>query len=122
MFLIGILVFLGIVKGITSFIWGVELIKDDVIVEDKQLLANLEELGIGVGTRKAKINPARLSNELMIKRNEFSWIGVEVTGMKLRLKLVEKVIFANADAVFWHLRLYSSADFKVFQLYKTRNP
>jgi len=91
-FLIGILVFLGIVKGITSFIWGVEFVKDEVVVEDKTLLADLEELGFGPGTLKAKINPAKLANELMIRRGEFSWIGVEVTGMKLRLKLVEKVL------------------------------
>lgn len=90
-FLIGILMFLGIVKAITSFIWSVEFIKEESVFEDKRLISELEELGIGRGTLKSNVNPSKLSNELMIRCNEFSWIGVEMTGMKLQIKLVEKV-------------------------------
>lgn len=90
-FLLGILLFLCIVKGITAFIWSVEVIKDGVAFEDKLMVAQLEELGVGFGTLKSKLNLRKLANDVLIKREDLSWVGFDVSGLKLRVKVVEKV-------------------------------
>lgn len=96
-FLIGILLFLCIVKGITSFIWSIEVVKNGTVVEDKLMLTQLEELGVHAGTLKYGLDFRKLANEVLIKRDDLSWVGFDMTGMKLRVKVVDKVLIPERN-------------------------
>ena len=72
----------------SQYIWNI-----DIIVEDDLFLENIEkdieELGIKKGIRKSQINTTETINELRLKRNDISWLGIDLKGTNLILKAVK---------------------------------
>ncbi|MCI9063396.1 MAG: sporulation protein YqfD [Clostridia bacterium] len=72
----------------SKYIWNI-----DVIVEDNLEIANirtdLEELGLKKGIRKSEVKTGEIINELRLKRNDISWLGIDVQGTNLIVKIVK---------------------------------
>ena len=88
-FIVGLILFFVCIKISGLFVWNVEIVGNETI-KDKEILAELENIGIKKWVLKSKLDASKLSNQLMIKRNDLSWVGIEIDGIKVNVKIVEK--------------------------------
>lgn len=88
-FAIGIVLFLVLIKLSGLFIWQVDIVGNVSPISD-EILAQVEELGVKRGTLKNEINIREMANKLMVKRSDLSWVGIEIDGMRLKVRVVEK--------------------------------
>lgn len=93
-FIIGALLFFALIKLNGLFIWNIEVIGAESDIS-KEILAELDEIGIRYGIKKKNIDVNNISSKLMIKRSDLSWVGVEIDGMRLKVKIVEKAKVPN---------------------------
>ena len=87
-FIISLMIIL-IVLGISSnYVWNIE-----IQIEENQKLENLEsdinESGLIIGTRKGKIDTKEIVNQIRLKRNDISWIGIDLKGTNAIVKVVK---------------------------------
>ena len=72
----------------SNYIWNI-----DISIEDNQTLKNIEqdinEAGLVVGKNKSKINTKEIINTVSLKRNDVSWIGIELKGTNAIVKIVK---------------------------------
>lgn len=72
----------------SNYIWNVE-----IQVEDNLELTNIEEdiqeAGLEVGTLKSKINTQEIVNKIRLKRDDISWIGINLKGTNAIVKAVK---------------------------------
>ena len=72
----------------SNYIWNI-----DISIEDNQTLKNIEqdinEAGLVVGKNKSKINTKEIINTVRLKRNDVSWIGIELKGTNAIVKIVK---------------------------------
>lgn len=88
-FAIGIVLFLVFIKLSGLFVWQVDVVGNVSPISD-EILAQVEELGVKRGTLKSEINIRDMASKLMVKRSDLSWVGVEIDGMRLKVRVVEK--------------------------------
>lgn len=84
-FLIIVLIF---IYSSSKFIWNVELQSENNI-QIENLIEDLSDLGLKKGARKAKIDTDKLVNEIRLKRNDISWIGIDIKGTNAIVKVVK---------------------------------
>ena len=72
----------------TRFIWNIE-----IIVQDCENLENIEEdlynSGLIVGKKKKDIDTNVIINQIRLKRNDISWIGININGTNAVVKIVK---------------------------------
>ena len=72
----------------SSYIWNIQ-----INIENNLQLDNIEEdlatLGLKRGIKKANIKTDKLVNEIRLKRNDISWIGIEIKGTNAIVKIVK---------------------------------
>jgi len=88
-FVIGVILFFVCIKLAGLFVWNVEVIGNEFI-ESREILSELEMLGVKKWVLKSRLDVNKLSNQLMIKRDDLSWVGIEIDGIKVNIKVVEK--------------------------------
>lgn len=88
-FVLGFLFFLVGIKISSMFVWSID-ISGNVMIDDVSILDTLEELGVKKGIRKADISVRELANLFMIKRDDVSWVGIDIDGIRLKVKIAEK--------------------------------
>lgn len=93
-FVVGVILFFVLIKISGLFIWQVDVI-GDTLVSKKQIVMQVEELGVKAGTKKSSIDIKDLASKLMVKRDDLSWVGVEIDGMRLKVRVVEKAKVPN---------------------------
>ena len=86
---LGTLVFIILLIGIsTNFIWNIS-----IVVDGSEQLENIEndilEAGIKVGMKKSEVNIQETINKIRFKRNDISWIGIEIKGTNVIVKVVK---------------------------------
>lgn len=89
-FIIGFLVFLAIIKITTLFIWRIEISGNNSGIED-EIVKQIYDMGYPIGTLKSKVDVNKLANLIMIGRRDLSWVGIDIEGTKMKVKVVEKV-------------------------------
>lgn len=89
-FAVGVVLFLAFIKLSGLFIWQIDVVGNTSPISD-EIVAQVEELGVKRGTLKSKINIREMASKLMVKRSDLSWVGVEIDGMRLKVRVVEKV-------------------------------
>lgn len=110
-FAITVLVIAILIFGLTRFIWNIEINCEEEINRN-EILSILKSNGIDEGIYKGKIDTEKAINNMYLKTDEFSWIGMEIKGTNLIINLVkaekkpEEIksdepcnIIANKDAV-----------------------
>jgi similar to stage IV sporulation protein len=85
----GIIVFIGLLYILGSFVWTVELIGLEHIPRD-QVLQALHEVGLRPGALRRSIDIPEVEHHLLARISLLSWAGVELRGTSARVSLVEK--------------------------------
>lgn len=83
------LIIIAIIIYVSSrYVWNIE-----VHVEENLIINNIEEdlasLGLKRGILKSKIKTDKIINELRLKRNDISWIGIDLKGTNAIIKIVK---------------------------------
>ena len=86
---LGTLIFIILLIGIsTNFIWNIS-----IVVDGSEQLENIEndilEAGIRVGMKKSEVNIQETINKIRFKRNDISWMGIEIKGTNVIVKVVK---------------------------------
>lgn len=61
---------------------------EEIIAKKKEIFKLLKEEGIRVGILKKKIKIEKVINDIRMKRNDISWIGIRIDGCKLTIEIV----------------------------------
>ena len=84
-FLLAIIVVIAISS---NFIWNIQIeAQDDE--EFENIEQDLEEVGLKVGTAKSEIDTKEIMNKLRLKRDDIAWVGMELKGTNMIVKLVK---------------------------------
>ena len=87
-FVIGLIAILLIIFGTSNFVWNIEVVGNEKINKD-ELIQELKEQGLEIGTQKRKINKNEIINTIRLKRNDVSWVGINIKGTNVTVKIVE---------------------------------
>lgn len=90
-FLLGILMFLTILKVLTSLIWNINIIGANNI-DEKELIAELYELGLKKYSFKKDIDTFYINYKMMIQRDDIAFITIKFDGVNANVEIVEKVL------------------------------
>ena len=72
----------------SKYVWNVEVhVEDNLQIE--QVAEDLADLGLKKGVLKSKIKTDKLINEFRLKRNDVSWIGIDLKGTNAIVKIVK---------------------------------
>ena len=72
----------------SKYVWNIEVqVEDNLQIE--QIEEDLADLGLKKGVLKSKIETEKLINELRLKRNDISWIGIDLKGTNVIVKAVK---------------------------------
>lgn len=93
-FVIGFVLFLLICFICSLFVWKVEVTGNDKI-QVEEVIAQLKECGLNTGKIKYLVNADDVVEQMMIKRDDLAWIGIEIEGTKAEVKIVEKVMIPD---------------------------
>lgn len=88
--LIGAAVFLGILFGLSQFVWNIE-IEGNTVTSTQQILSALSELGVRSGMWKGNVHPAVLEQELTLYVPSLAQVAVRFQGSDIVLEVREKV-------------------------------
>lgn len=72
----------------SNFIWNIE-IRGLENIDDKEFIQTLTEEGLEIGKYKNKINTNEVINNIRLKRNDISWISINLKGTNAIVSVVE---------------------------------
>lgn len=73
----------------STFIWKIE-ITGNTYLTDEEIISALKNSGIYVGKNKTFINKKDVISDMRVAVPDLSWIGIEMDGTKVVVKVVEK--------------------------------
>lgn len=74
--------------ALSQFIWNIK-IEGNEKIESSQITQILENKGIKLGTAKRNIDKQKIINEIRLERSDIAWIGIDIEGTNLIVKIVE---------------------------------
>lgn len=74
--------------ALSQFIWNIK-IEGNEKIESSQITQILENKGIKLGTVKRNIDKQKIINEIRLERSDIAWIGIDIEGTNLIVKIVE---------------------------------
>lgn len=87
-FLLSLIIIMIALYTSSNYVWNIE-----IQIEDNLELANIEkdiqEAGLEIGTLKSKINTQEIANKIRLKRDDLSWIGINIEGTNAIVKAVK---------------------------------
>ena len=75
-FILLVLIFVGLMLE-SRFVWNIE-IEGLNRIDKQEILSNLSELGLNVGTLKSKINTKEIINQIRLKRDDIAWMNIDL--------------------------------------------
>ena len=87
-FVITLLVVTILIGISTKYVWNIN-IQIDSNMEMIGIEEDVKEAGLNVGMKKEKINVQEITNKIRLKRNDISWIGIELKGTNAIVKVVK---------------------------------
>lgn len=75
----------------SMFIWQIN-ITGNTTIQTQKILNKLKDSGIYVGKFKIGLSKKEVINKLRVSMPELSWAGIEVSGVKANVEVVEKTI------------------------------
>lgn len=87
-FLIALAIIAVFMIFITRFVWNIEITGENNIPQE-EIRALLSENGIGVGKLKNSFNLDKVINKIRMERKDISWIGIDIKGTNLIVKINE---------------------------------
>lgn len=93
-FLFSLILLISIV--LSTFILRIE-IEGNESIQEEQILMALKESGLYVGKNKLGLNKKEITNLLRLNISDISWAGIDISGTKAKVKIVEKVRLDEKD-------------------------
>ena len=84
--LCGAVMFCVILAVMPNFVWSIEVNSDGSIGE-QQVIDKLEELGLGIGTPRSKIDSGNMRVQLAIALDEVSWAAINDDGTTVTVEV-----------------------------------
>ena len=83
------LIIITILIGIsTNYIWNINIeIEENFEIE--KIEQDIKDAGLEIGMNKNKIDTQEIINKIRLKRNDVSWIGIELKGTNAIIKIVK---------------------------------
>lgn len=79
----------GLLFVLSQFVWNIEVkITGDTLNED-EIINSLNENGLYIGEKKSSIDVKEIINNVRLKREDISWIGIEIKGTNAIVEVVE---------------------------------
>lgn len=88
-FMLGVLLFGILLWYLTSFIWIIDIVGNDNLRKE-EIAACLEQSGLTVGSYKIGLDTDSIENDMMLRMNQLSWIGIEFKGTKAIVEVKER--------------------------------
>ncbi len=88
-FAIGVLLFLGLIWFMTSFVWVVE-VEGNEFIKSEEISIYLKQEGLEEGSFKLGLDLSEIENKIMLQTDKLSWIGIEIVGTKALVKVKER--------------------------------
>lgn len=76
------------ILSLSNFVWNIEIIGNTTIARE-ELIETLKQEGLNIGTLKNKIDTKEIVNKMRLNRNDLAWIGIEINGTNVIVKVVE---------------------------------
>ncbi len=89
-FVAGAVLFVFLLYILSSFVWYVEIVGTEE-VDSQDVIEISRELGLKPGVFKNTLDLEKISNEIVLGIPDISWVGVELTGVRAKIDVVEKV-------------------------------
>lgn len=115
---VGVILFIGIIYYLSTFIWSVEITSDKGI-PPYLIRQQLKSYGIGPGVNKSKINMYKTEEELMKNNDSIMWAKVRIEGSKLAVKVIERKSPPDIIKEESPCNLVANKDGKVLRIYTT---
>lgn len=90
LFVLGILL-ICILITLSTFVFKIE-ISGNSSISDERILEVLKKSGVCVGKNKLFLDTRKAGNQLRAELYDIAWVGVNVKGTKVNVKIVEKVL------------------------------
>jgi similar to stage IV sporulation protein len=90
-FLAGGVFFICMVYFLSSFVWSVQIVGNKK-VQTQVILKSLGQLGIKPGAYKSGVDREKVRSLMMINVKELAWINIDISGTKVIVKVVERVM------------------------------
>lgn len=90
----GILIFIGVIYFLSSYIWSINISGNNTIASD-EILNTMEDLGLSPGSLKNRIDIPMLEQEAMIRLPNLAWLSINMTGSHAEILIKEKIIPPN---------------------------
>jgi len=75
---------------ITRFIWNIDISGNEKLSKE-EVLSDLAENGIYIGKMKMNLNLDEIKNAIQLKRDELSWIGIDIKGTNVIVTVEEAI-------------------------------
>jgi len=72
----------------SKYVWNIE-IQGAENINKEEIMQNLSECGLSVGTLKSKIDTSKIINKIRLDRDDIAWININLSGTNVIVKLVE---------------------------------
>lgn len=89
-YIVGILLFLGIVYFLSGFVWGVE-VDENKFVSPYEVRKSVYSLGAKPGVRKNKINTKSLEKGIEDSNENIMWVRARIEGSVLKVTVQERI-------------------------------
>lgn len=73
---------------LSNFIWNIEITGNERISKE-EILNELANNNLKIGTAKTNLNTKNIINEIRLARDDIAWIGMEIKGTNVEIKIVE---------------------------------
>ena len=88
-FAVLLLILITLIIISSNYVWNIEIEVEgegEVLGIEEQI----KEAGLIVGKKKSEIDAKEIINQIRLNRTDISWIGIEMTGTNVIVKLVKK--------------------------------
>lgn len=72
---------------ITSFIWNIEIVGENI--DKEEMMDLVQSYGISVGKLKKNINIEKITNSIRLNRQDIAWIGIDIKGTNAIISVKE---------------------------------
>lgn len=72
----------------SRFVWNIEVIGAEKI-SSQEIIRQLEEEGVCIGKKKSSIDSKKVINNIRLKREDISWMAIDLKGTNVIVNLVE---------------------------------
>lgn len=115
-FVVGIILFIGIIYYLSTFIWAIEIVSDQNL-PPYEIRQQLNSYGIKPGVNRSNINVYDIEEKLIKNNENIMWVKARVEGAKLKISVAERQSPPNVVSENSPCNLVAKRDGEVVRVY-----